>query len=115
MLAIILTALICGGGVACRINIGQHVGLPPEQAEASRRQMAKDVQTYEAEFDRNPNDAALCYNLGVIYDDYYDNPTKAIFYYSRYLELIPADASDRAKIIRWIENCRKRMRNPDTR
>ncbi|MFH1226712.1 MAG: hypothetical protein V1701_02260 [Planctomycetota bacterium] len=117
-LAVILAALICGGNVACGYfghRQEKPIGWTSEKYEASRRQMASDVQKYEAEYARNPNDAALCFNLGVIYDEYYDNPAKAVFYYSRYIELAPEDAPDRAKVIGWIENCRKRMRNPDTR
>ncbi|MEW6026680.1 MAG: HEAT repeat domain-containing protein [Planctomycetota bacterium] len=60
----------------------------------------------------NPNPSHY-FNLGRIYDERLDNPAKAIFCYTKYLELAP-DAADQEKVKKWIEGCRKRVLNDRT-
>jgi len=58
----------------------------------------------------DPNAAIVSYyNMGIIYAENIDNPSKAIFCYNKYLELAPADAPDREKVKQWIDNCQKRL------
>ena len=78
---------------------------------ATRSQLFDDaLDYYNKALVLNPKDAATYYNMGVIYDEHLDNPSRAIFSYSKYLELAPADASDREKVKKWIDNLQKRMK-----
>ncbi len=51
----------------------------------------------------NPKDAEALYNLGVLYEIFLNEPSTAVRYYRRYLELSP-DAPDRQMIKAWISN-----------
>lgn len=75
-----------------------------------RKKPEEMIREYEKALATNPQDPPIYYNLGLIYDEHLDQPEKAIEYYQKYLELIPADASDRDKVKLWIENCQKRLK-----
>jgi chromosome segregation ATPase len=77
---------------------------------ATRSQLFEEALNYYAKsLLQNPKDAATYYNMGVLYDEHLDNPSKAIFSYSKYLELAPADAADREKVKKWINSLEKRL------
>ncbi|MFH0887908.1 MAG: HEAT repeat domain-containing protein [Planctomycetota bacterium] len=57
----------------------------------------------------NPKDALAYLYMGVIYHDRFDNPSKAIFYYTKYLELASPDAREREDVDRGIKDCNKRI------
>ncbi|MEW6027078.1 MAG: tetratricopeptide repeat protein, partial [Planctomycetota bacterium] len=67
------------------------------------------IEYYEKALVLTPKNAAIYYNMGIIYDENIDNPSKAIFCYSKYLELAP-DAKDRDTVKKYIENCQKRLK-----
>ena len=48
-----------------------------------------------------PGNARAHYNLGVLYEDHFDNPGKAAFHYRKYLELKP-DAPDASTVQSWL-------------
>ncbi len=51
--------------------------------------------------DINPNDAAVHYNLGILYDEHLKMPRKAIIHYKEFLRLAPKDpAAD--KVYEWM-------------
>ena len=56
-----------------------------------------------------PKNATYYYNMSILYDENIDNPSKAIFCYSKYLELAP-EAADHEKVKKWIENLQKRLK-----
>ena len=49
-----------------------------------------------------PDDPAIHFNLGVLYDDNMQLPTKARQHYERFLELAPQDA-DAPRVIEWMK------------
>lgn len=49
----------------------------------------------------DPNNAKAHYNLGVLYEDHFDNPGKAAFHYRKYLEFKP-DAPDASTVQSWL-------------
>ncbi len=49
----------------------------------------------------NPDDPVVHYNLGILYDEDFNMPKKAIKHYKRYLELSPGD-KDAGKVYEWI-------------
>jgi tetratricopeptide (TPR) repeat protein len=51
----------------------------------------------------NPDDAALHYNLGILYDDNLDNGQKARQHYERFLELAPNDP-DAPNVVMWLKD-----------
>jgi tetratricopeptide (TPR) repeat protein len=67
------------------------------------------IDYYEKALVLAPKTATYYYNMGIIYDENIDNPSKAIFCYSKYLELA-SDAADREKVKKWIENLQKRQK-----
>jgi tetratricopeptide (TPR) repeat protein len=78
---------------------------------ATKSQLFDDaLDYYNKALVLNPKDAATYYNMGVLYDEHLDNPSKAIFSYTKYLELAPTDASDREKVKKWIDNLQKRLK-----
>ena len=78
---------------------------------ATKSQLFDDALDYYTKaLALNPKDAATYYNMGVLYDEHLDNPSKAIFSYTKYLELAPSDASDREKVRKWIDNLQKRLK-----
>lgn len=48
-----------------------------------------------------PNDPAVHYNLGIVYDDNLQNPKAARHHYRRFLELAPND-KDAARVQEWL-------------
>ena len=48
-----------------------------------------------------PNNAQVCYNLGVLYGDYARDYRKAVKYYRRYIDLAP-QAPDVAAVRSWV-------------
>lgn len=56
---------------------------------------------YMGGLERDPGNAALAYNLGVLYDDYLQSPRKAAVYYRKYLSLNPK-APDAALVRSWL-------------
>jgi len=67
------------------------------------------IEYYEKALVLAPKNATYYYNMGILYDENIDNPSKAIFCYSKYLELTP-DAADHEKVKKWIENLQKRLK-----
>ncbi len=59
----------------------------------------------------NPKDASAYFNMGFIYDERFDDPSKAIACYQKYLELAPNEA-DSEKVKKWIEKCKERINHP---
>lgn len=51
--------------------------------------------------DVRENDAALHYNMGILYDEHIDRPEKARFHYKRFLELAPSDR-DAPTVQQWL-------------
>jgi tetratricopeptide (TPR) repeat protein len=51
--------------------------------------------------DIRQNDAALHYNMGILYDEHIDRPEKARFHYTRFLELAPSDR-DAPIVQQWL-------------
>ncbi len=49
----------------------------------------------------NPDDPAIHYNLGILYDDDLKMPEKALKHYKRFLELSPED-KDAGKVYEWM-------------
>lgn len=86
------------GGSSPRVEVS------PE--EEGRKAMAAG-KSREAEklflvaLQKNPRSAKLHYNLGVLYEDYLDDPGKAAFHYRKYLELDPA-APDASTVSAWL-------------
>lgn len=48
-----------------------------------------------------PDDAAIHFNLGILYDDHLDNRDKARTHYERFLELAPDDP-DVPRVVQWL-------------
>lgn len=61
----------------------------------------------------SPNDIVNYYWIATIYDENLDDPAHAIWCYTKYLEFSPYDASDREKIKKLIDDCRKRLKRLD--
>ncbi len=78
----------------------------PALLDAARKAMAagqyRDAERiYLAGLQRDPKNAQLHYNLGVLYDDYLQDPREAAAHYRRYLALNPA-APDAAIVRSWL-------------
>ena len=78
----------------------------PVLLEAGRKALvAGKVRDAEAAFlaaaKVEPENARVCYNLGVLYSDYDKSPRKAKSYFSRYLKLAP-NAPDAAQVKTWL-------------
>jgi tetratricopeptide (TPR) repeat protein len=67
---------------------------------------ARQYPRAETEFlkamEMNPDDAALHYNLGILYDDNLENGQKARQHYERFLELAPNDP-DAPNVVKWLK------------
>lgn len=64
------------------------------------------VKEFTASLGFNPRNALAHYNLGIIYDDYFKDKTKARLHYSTYLQLDPI--SDDAEAVKeWLANLDK--------
>jgi len=74
------------------------------------KQFDKSIEYYEKALMIVPKNPTIYYNMGVVYDEYLDNPSKAIFCYTKYLELVP-DAADKEKVGKWIKSCQERMKS----
>lgn len=61
----------------------------------------KAEQAFLKSLEINPDDPAVYYNLGILYDDDLNIPQKAIKYYKRFLELSPED-KDAGKVYEWV-------------
>ncbi|MDI6787176.1 MAG: tetratricopeptide repeat protein, partial [Planctomycetota bacterium] len=70
------------------------------------------INCYEKVLRVNAKNPSAYYNMGILYDERLDNPSRAIFCYTKYLELAPPDALDRERVTKWIENCQKRLKGP---
>ncbi|MFH0887906.1 MAG: HEAT repeat domain-containing protein [Planctomycetota bacterium] len=62
---------------------------------------------YKIALSINPKDASAYLNMGCIYEGRLDNLSKALFYYTEYLELAPPDACERKDVERWIKDYHK--------
>lgn len=66
---------------------------------------ARQYERAESQFlkaaEMNPDDAALHYNLGILYDDNLNKPKKARQHYERFLELAPNDP-DVPNVVKWL-------------
>jgi hypothetical protein len=51
--------------------------------------------------DLSPDDADIHYNLAIVYDDHLQDDAKAVFHYSRYLDLRP-NAADAGLVAEWM-------------
>ncbi len=61
------------------------------------------VSEYKKALEYNPRDAKACYNMAIIYDDYFKDQENAKLFYRKYLELDPV--SDDADSVReWLSN-----------
>lgn len=71
-----------------------------------------EFKNAEEEFKRiielNPNDKDACYNLGVLYENYFNYKKQAIYYYSRYIKLAP-QAQDARQVRMWIKQLKKQL------
>ena len=67
---------------------------------------AKQYKKAETEFlkalDISPDDSAVHYNLGILYDDNLDEPKKARKHYQRFLDLSPND-KDASNVVQWMK------------
>jgi tetratricopeptide (TPR) repeat protein len=79
-------------------------------AYTKSRMYEEAILSYDKALALNPKDPPIYYNMGLIYDENLDQPDKAITCYQKYLELAPADSSDRPKVQLWIDNCQKRLK-----
>jgi len=59
------------------------------------------AQEYEKTLDLSPDDADIHYNLAIVYDDHLQDNAKAVFHYSRYLDLCP-NAPDAGIVAEWM-------------
>jgi len=60
---------------------------------------------YKKALDIDPDDPDTHYNLGIIYDDYFQDKARAVAHYEKYLELRPGarDAENVRSWIRWAK------------
>lgn len=63
------------------------------------------IDEYKKSLEFNPTNADSFYNLGLLYENYKQDPEKAIDCYRRYLELKP-DAADKYEVEGWINKLR---------
>ncbi len=67
---------------------------------------ARQYERAEAEFrkalEMKPGDAALHYNMGILYDDNLRNAGKARYHYERFLSLAPDDP-DAPNVVKWLK------------
>lgn len=61
------------------------------------------IREYEKSLELNFNNPEAHYNLGLLYDNYKDEPKKAVIHYRKYLELKP-DAVDKEEVEAWIKS-----------
>ncbi len=61
----------------------------------------KAEEAFLAAIKINPDDPAIHYNLGILYDEDLNMPKKAIKHYKRFLELSPDD-KDAGKVYEWM-------------
>ncbi|HDM37913.1 MAG TPA: tetratricopeptide repeat protein [Candidatus Omnitrophica bacterium] len=61
------------------------------------------IKEYKESLTYNENNPEAYYNLGLLYEEVKDNLQKAIWNYTKYIELAP-DASDRVEVERWIRD-----------
>ena len=78
----------------------------PVRIDAARKcvaagQYREAERLYLAGLQRDPTNALLHYNLGVLYDDYLQNPREAAVHYRKYLALNPT-APDAAIVRSWL-------------
>ncbi len=65
------------------------------------RQYAKAEAEFLKALKYAPDDSAVHYNLGILYDDSLDDVGKARHHYQRFLDLAPTD-SDAPKVVEWM-------------
>jgi len=63
----------------------------------------KAIKAYQKSLEIEPENPDAHYNLGVLYESIGEEPSKAIFHYSKYLELNP-EASDKQEVKEKIES-----------
>ncbi len=67
---------------------------------------ARQYTRAEAEFQKalqmKPEDSALHYNMGILYDDNLRNTQKARYHYERFLALAPGDP-DAPNVVKWLK------------
>lgn len=61
-------------------------------------------------FQLNRRDKDVCYNLGVIYENYLGDKNSAIYYYGRYINLAPR-ADDAWRVRVWIKDLQRQIVN----
>ncbi len=76
--------------------------LKAEEFRRAERELKYAVQL-------NPKDKDACYNLGVLYNSYLNDKSKAVYYYGRYLDLVPR-AADSMLVKGWIRELQKQIR-----
>ena len=93
------------------LGVNKSISKPavPIFAEDPKHYLEKSLQYGNELLISSPKDTATYYNLGVLYDEHFDDPAHAIWCYTKYLEFTP-DAPDREKVERWIRGCRKRLK-----
>ncbi|MEK7448800.1 MAG: tetratricopeptide repeat protein, partial [Planctomycetota bacterium] len=74
------------------------------------RRYPEAVDEYDKSLALRPNDKNIYYNMGLLYDDKMDNPSRAVFCYEKYLGLTTADDPERPKVEIWRGNAQKRLK-----
>lgn len=64
-------------------------------------------QAYEQALALDPGYAPALLNLGILWDIYLQEPDKALAYYQRYQQLVPADT---AMVTKWVADIQQRTR-----
>lgn len=64
-------------------------------------------QAYEQALTLDPGYAPALLNLGILWDIYLQEPDKALTYYQRYQQLVPADT---AMVTKWVADIQQRTR-----
>lgn len=65
------------------------------------RQYTKAEAEFQKALQYDPDDAAVHYNLGILYDDNLGDAKKARYHYQRFLELAPNDR-DAPSVVEWL-------------
>ena len=63
-------------------------------------------EQYRRCLELDPEDAAVHYNLGILYEDKLDNPRRALKHYEAFLSLNP-DPDDARRVSRWVQELKR--------
>ena len=110
---VLLGWLVFGSIYGCR-RTGAQLDLIDERnpvfQRATRKAQEQDyaaaITLYRESLRTSPRSAKAHLQLGMIYDDVYKNPIRAVYHYERYLELRP-DAEKRDLVKDWVERLRR--------